>query len=120
MPESELVEKDKEFEPRIATAGFKPKEIEVTTLPDAIVVGANQLASLLAKQFYRRFVLPVPIDVSNTAALKVTGPQILDAKASVSRPVFCLLWTAGTGRPAVERRGGLVWGGLFSPGTHGG
>ena len=99
VPESELVEKDKEFELRIAAPGFEANDVEVTALPDSIVVRAGAtrksgkaegtvcFSEFCGKQLYRRFALPAPIEVNKTAAtldkgvLKVTAPKAPQEKA---------------------------------------
>ena len=40
-PPAELIEKEKEFQARVAVPGFEAKDIRITALPDAIVIEAD-------------------------------------------------------------------------------
>jgi|SRR5579862_602247 len=85
MPESELVEKDKEFALQIAAPGFDARDLEITALPDCIVVkgenakesqqtkGRVHFSDFSRKQLYRRYALPAGIDVDKTAATLENG-----------------------------------------------
>jgi len=79
-PKSELVEKDGKYEIRIAAAGFKAAETNVTALPDAVIVSAQSShkheengadvhsCEFGAKTLFRRVDLPKPINVDKVIA----------------------------------------------------
>ncbi len=85
IPESELVEKDKEFALQIAAPGFEARDLEITALPNFIVVngettkesqqtkGKVHFSDFSKKQLYRRYALPAGIDVDKTAATLENG-----------------------------------------------
>jgi len=74
-PESDLVENDGEFQLQIAVPGFNADEIDVSALPDALIVRAEnthhhegtegdvRFCEFGEKTLFRRFDLPAPIDV---------------------------------------------------------
>ncbi|HYA18166.1 MAG TPA: Hsp20 family protein [Bryobacteraceae bacterium] len=76
--ESELSEKDSRFELSIAVPGFAPKDLEVTALPDALIVRGESAQERKSKegnvefreekQLLRRFDLPGEIDVDKVSA----------------------------------------------------
>ena len=92
-PASELVEDEKEFQARIALPGFDAKDIEVSALPDALVVQAGsthnhegkngnvRFCEFSEKQLFRRIDLPSSVDVDKVTAsldkgiLQVTAPK---------------------------------------------
>lgn len=79
-PASELIEKDGNYEIRIAAAGFKPGEITVSALPDSLVVSGESTHSheknrhnvhfceFGQKSFFRQFPLPEKIDADKVTA----------------------------------------------------
>lgn len=79
-PESDLVEKDGKFEMQVAVPGFDAKDVNVTALPDAIVICAESthkhdksegnvyFCEFGDRTLYRRFDLPAPIDVDKITA----------------------------------------------------
>jgi HSP20 family molecular chaperone IbpA len=78
-PESEVSEKDGEYELRVAVPGFKPAETSVTAFPDALIISAesthqnddnsaNGHSPELQKSLYRRLELPTPIRVDQVVA----------------------------------------------------
>jgi HSP20 family molecular chaperone IbpA len=93
VPASELVEGDTEIRARIALPGFDAKEIEVSAMPDALVVRADATHSHEGKsgkvcfcefshqKLFRRLDLPAPIDVDKVSAsldkgiLQVVAPK---------------------------------------------
>ena len=92
-PASELVEDEKEFQARIALPGFDAKDIEVSALPDALVIRADathnhegengnvRFCEFSEKQLFRRIDLPSSVDVDKVTAsldkgiLQVTAPK---------------------------------------------
>jgi HSP20 family protein len=92
-PESDLVESDDKCELQIAVPGFDAKDIDVTALPDALIVSAKnthnhektegnvRFCEFGEKSLFRRFALPAPIDVDKVTTslqkgiLKVTAPK---------------------------------------------
>jgi HSP20 family protein len=92
-PASELVDDEKEFRARIALPGFDAKEIQVSALPDALVIQANAththdgkrgsvcFCEFSGKQLFRRLDLPATIDVDKVTAsvdngiLQVNAPK---------------------------------------------
>jgi HSP20 family protein len=93
-PPVELIENDREFRARIAAPGFEAKEIQVTALPDAIVVQAGserkhqnvegevRISELGSRKLYRRVNLPSPIDLDRTTATLDEGVlHLVAAKA---------------------------------------
>ena len=96
-PASELVEKDKQFEIRVAAPGFEPKDIQVTALPDAVIVrgqaqsrqekeeGSVHFSEFREKELFRRVDLPAPIDVDSASARLDEGLlNIVATKSSAS------------------------------------
>jgi len=79
-PESDLVEKDGKFEMQVAVPGFDAKDVEVTALPEAIVVCAEsthqhddadgnvRFCEFGERTLFRRFDLPAPINVDKVTA----------------------------------------------------
>jgi HSP20 family protein len=97
IPESELVEKDKEFLLQIAAPGFEVKDLEITALPDSIVVkgeatkesekkeGKVYFSDFSNKQLYRRYALPSAIDVDKTVATLENGMLKVVAQKAEAR-----------------------------------
>jgi len=91
--ESDLVESDGKFELQIAVPGFGANDLDVSVLPDALIVRAENahkheetegnvcFCEFGGKSLFRRFDLPAPIDVNKVAAslqkgvLKVTASK---------------------------------------------
>ena len=92
-PASELVDDEKEFRARIAVPGFDAKDIQVSALPDALVVQAEtththegkngnvSFSEFSGKQLFRRLDLPASVDVDRVKAsvddgiLQITAPK---------------------------------------------
>jgi HSP20 family protein len=92
-PASELVDDKKEFRARIALPGFDAKDIQVSAMPDALVIQADAththegksgnvcFCDFSAKTLFRRLPLPASIDVDKVTAsvdkgiLEVTAPK---------------------------------------------
>jgi HSP20 family protein len=85
VPESELVERGKEFALQIAAPGFEAKDLEITALPNSIVVKGEAtkesekserkvyFSEFSNKQLYRLYALPAAIDVDKTVATLEKG-----------------------------------------------
>jgi HSP20 family protein len=93
-PNSELVETDNEFEMKIEAPGMEAKELQISALPDAIIVQAEtsrkeekqegkvHFSELKEKKLFRRFEFPVAIDVEKVNATLDKGMlRIVAAKA---------------------------------------
>ena len=92
-PTSELVDDEEEFRARIALPGFDAKDIQVSAMPDALVIHADanhthegergdvRFCEFSGKTLFRRLELPAPIEVDKVSAsldkgiLKVTAPK---------------------------------------------
>jgi HSP20 family protein len=92
-PESELVEKEKEFQMKVAVPGLEAKDIQISALPDAIVIQAEathkeekkegkvHYSEFRNKNLFRRFEMPGGIDVEQVKAsldkgmLDITAPK---------------------------------------------
>jgi len=90
---AELVDEEKAFKARVALPGFEAKDIEVSATPDAILIQADSahthegqngnvcFCEFFGKNVFRRFELPVPVDVDKVTAsvdkgiLQVTAPK---------------------------------------------
>lgn len=98
--QSELIEKDSQFQLRVAMPGFNEKNIKVTAMPGALIVSAEarhqhekeegnvHFCEFGEKSLFRRFDLPNNIDVDKVKAqldkgvLQVTAPKTTHAKAA--------------------------------------
>jgi len=92
-PASELIDDDKEFRARVALPGFAAKEIQVSAMPDALVIQAGAththegksgsvcFCEFSEQRLFRRIDLPASIDVDQVSAsldhgmLQVTAPK---------------------------------------------
>jgi HSP20 family protein len=92
-PASELVDDKKEFRARIALPGFDAKDIQVSAMPDALVIQADaththegksgnvRFCEFSENKLFRRLPLPASIDVDKVTAsvdkgiLQVTAPK---------------------------------------------
>ena len=92
-PASELVDDEKEFKARIALPGFDAKQIQVSAMPDALIIQADTththegkngnvcFCEFSGKNLFRRIELPASIDVDKVTAsvekgiLEVTAPK---------------------------------------------
>jgi len=101
-PASELVDDEKEFRARIALPGFDAKEIQVSALPDALVIQANAththegksgnvcFCEFSGKQLFRRLELPASVDVDKVTAsadngiLQITAPKATAKQMTVA------------------------------------
>jgi HSP20 family protein len=100
-PTSELVDDKKEFRARIALPGFDAKDIQVSAMPDALVIRADathahegksgnvRFCEFSEKNLFRRLPLPAPIDVDKVTAsvdkgiLEVTAPKAAPKQMTV-------------------------------------
>jgi len=92
-PASELVDDEKEFRARIALPGFDANDIQVSAMPDALVIQADaththegksgnvRFCEFSEKKLFRRLQLPASVDVDKVTAsvdkgiLEVTAPK---------------------------------------------
>ena len=92
-PASELVDHEKEFRARIALPGFDVRDIQVSAMPDALVIQADAththegksgdvcFCEFSGKKLFRRLQLPASVDVDKVTAsvdkgiLEVTAPK---------------------------------------------
>jgi len=92
-PASELIDDQKAFRARIAIPGFDAKDIQVSAVPDALVIQADtahthegqsgdvRFCEFSGKQLFRRLDLPSSIDIDKVTAsldkgiLEVTAPK---------------------------------------------
>jgi len=100
-PASELVDDPKVFRARIALPGFDAKDIQVSAMPDALVIQADatraherksgnvRFSEFSEKNLFRRLPLPAPIDVDKVTAsvdkgiLEVTAPKAAPKQMTV-------------------------------------
>jgi HSP20 family protein len=100
-PASELVENDKEVIARVEVPGSDAKEIEISVLPDALIVQAASrhreerkngnvcFSEFSEKELFRLFPLPAAVDVEKVSAfldkgiLTITAPKVA-AKAAAA------------------------------------
>ena len=98
-PASELVDNDKEFQARVALPGFEAKDIEVSALPDALVIwaevthkhggknGSVLFCEFSEKQLFRRLALPAPIDDDKVSASVENGVLQVTAPKTTAQPI---------------------------------
>ena len=93
VPQSEAMEDDKQFRLRLIVPGLEAQDLQITAMPDAIIVqaeGASKEAStvpfreLRRRKLFRRFDLEEPIDPGRTEASLAKG--ILEIVASKAAP----------------------------------
>lgn len=97
-PESDLVEKNGQFQLQIAVPGFDAKEISVTAFPDALTVRAEAVhrheksggdvyfCEFGEKTLFRQFDLPASIDIDNVTARLDKGVLQVSAAKKESAP----------------------------------
>lgn len=94
-PQSELMEREKDFLLTIAIPGVEARDIQISALPDSIVVraenkrqeekteGTVHFSELSERRLFRRFALPANIDVDQVRANLEDGVlKIIAAKAA--------------------------------------
>lgn len=92
-PASELIDEEEELRARFALPGFDARDIQVSAMPDALIIHADAahtheenngnvyFCEFSQKKLFRRLDLPVPIDVDRAKAsldkgiLVVTAPK---------------------------------------------
>jgi HSP20 family protein len=92
-PESELMETDKGFQMKMAIPAMEAKDIQISALPDAIIVqgetshkeekkeGKVHFSEFSERKLFRRFEMPTGIDVEQVKATLENGVlQITAAK----------------------------------------
>ena len=99
MPQSETMEDDKQFRLRLIVPGLEAQDLQITAMPDAIIVqaeGASKEAKeakeastvpfreLRGRKLFRRFDFEEPIDPERTEASLAKG--ILEIVASKAAP----------------------------------
>lgn len=94
VPESELIEKDGKYEARVSAPGIDPGDVQVTVLPDALIVkgstvhthdktdGDIRFCEFDRRTLFRRFDLPEPINVDKVTASLDKGVLQLTALKS--------------------------------------
>jgi len=81
MPDTQLIEKDREFQARIDVSGLEPRDIRVIAKPDSIVLLAEPKSQ--EARLFQRFAFSTPIDVDRVTAkiekgvLEVSAPKAL-------------------------------------------
>jgi HSP20 family protein len=101
-PASELVDHDKEFSARIAAPGFNAKDIQVSAMPEALIIEADAahthdeksgsicLCEFSEKKLFRQLPLPVSINVDKVTAwldkgvLHITAPKAMPKQMAAS------------------------------------
>jgi len=96
VPASETLEDDKQFRLRLIVPGLEAKDLQITAMPDAIIVQAEALSEesketstipfreLRDRKLFRRFDFEETIDPARTEALLTKG--ILEIVASKAAP----------------------------------
>jgi HSP20 family protein len=100
LPDSELVENERDFRARMALPGFAEKDLKVTATPEALIVEAEQrhthageegnvrLCEFSGKKLFRRLDLPSAINVEQVSATLDKGIlQINAPKASQPKQI---------------------------------
>lgn len=94
FPKAELIETDTEFQMNIEVPGMEAKELQISALPDAIIVQAEtsrkegkkegklHYSEFNEQKLFRRFEFPVPIDLERVKATLGKGMlRIVAAKS---------------------------------------
>lgn len=96
VPRSDLVDSSSGFELSMDVPGFEAKHIEVSALPNALLVKAEAsrkqqgregevaYTEVQDKSFFRRIALPTPIEVGSVVAKLEKGVLKIAAKKSVA------------------------------------
>jgi HSP20 family molecular chaperone IbpA len=96
VPKAETMEDDKQFRLRLIVPGLEATDLQITAMPDSIVVQAEALSKeaketstvpfreLRGRKLFRRFDFEEPIDPARTEASLTTG--ILEIVASTAAP----------------------------------
>jgi HSP20 family molecular chaperone IbpA len=87
IPESEITEKQAEFDVTVNAAGFEPNEVKVTALPESLIVRAKHSDKSSEQMLFRRFDLPASIVPEKvTADIDKGVLHVKAAKADMSKP----------------------------------
>jgi HSP20 family molecular chaperone IbpA len=81
MPDTEVVDKEREFQARIDVAGLDPKDIRMVALPDSILLLAEPKSR--EARLFQRFAFSTPIDVEKVTARVERG--VLEINAPKAR-----------------------------------
>ncbi len=79
MPDTQLIEKDREFQARIDVSSLDPRDIRLFATPDSIVLQAEPKSQ--EAKLFQRFAFSTPIDVDRVTAkieksvLEVSAPK---------------------------------------------
>ena len=96
-PASELVDEEQELRARIALPGFDAKDIQVSAMPDALIIQADAahtheekngnvcFCEFSQKKLFRRLDLPVSIDVDKVKASLDKGILVVTAPKTVTK-----------------------------------
>jgi HSP20 family protein len=103
VPQSETMEDDKQFRLRLIVPGLEAQDLQITAMPDAIIVQAEGTSKeaketkeartvpfreLRSRKLFRRFDFEEPIDPSRTEASLARGIlEIVAAKAAPAKEV---------------------------------
>ncbi len=97
-PESDLIEKNGQFQLQVAMPGFDANEVHVTAFPDTVTVRAESahrhetnegdlyFCEFGEKTLFRKFDLPAPIDLDKVTAYLEKGVLQVSAAKAVSAP----------------------------------
>jgi HSP20 family molecular chaperone IbpA len=84
-PPVEMIEREKEFRIQIAVPGCEARDVEITALPECIVVqtqpvhtrrkeeGTIHISEINQRKLYRRLELPLPVDLEKITATLDNG-----------------------------------------------
>lgn len=98
-PKAESMEDDKQFRLRLMVPGLEAKDLQITAMPDAIIVQAEALSNesketgvpfreLRGRKLFRRFDFEEPIDPARTEASLAKGIlEIVATKAAPAKQV---------------------------------
>jgi HSP20 family molecular chaperone IbpA len=100
IPQSEVLEEEKQFRLRLAVPGLEATELQITAMPDSIIVQAEAVpkegaeaktvpfSEFRQQKLFRRFDLSEPIDPERTEASLAKGIlEIVAGKAAPARQV---------------------------------
>jgi HSP20 family molecular chaperone IbpA len=100
VPKAETMEDDKQYRLRLIVTGLEAKDLQITAMPDAIIVqteafskeskeaSAVPFRELIGRKLFRRFDLEEPIDPARTEASLNKGIlEIVAGKAAPAKQV---------------------------------
>jgi HSP20 family molecular chaperone IbpA len=107
VPKAETMEDDKEFRLRLMVPGLEMKDLQITAMPDAIIVQSEALSKeskearavpfkeLRERKLFRRFDFEEPIDPARTGASLTKGIlEIVATKAAPAKQVKVAIQSA--------------------------